>query len=56
MSILRDKCNNFIDGKKRRYLILPIYFFYIVIFVLVLGVFTDNLWDKLIKCSRNKSK
>lgn len=34
MSLLREKCNKFLDGKKRRYLVLPIYILYVVVFVL----------------------
>ena len=55
MSLLKDKCNNFLDGKKRRYLILPMYILYVVVFVLILGMCTDNLWDKLIKWSHKSS-
>lgn len=55
MSSMRDKCNNFLDGKKCRYLVLPIYILYVVVFVLILGLFTDNLWDKLISWSNKRN-
>ncbi|MBC5996860.1 hypothetical protein H8923_08815 [Romboutsia hominis] len=55
MYLLRDKCKNFLNGKKRRYLILPIYILYVVVFVLILGVCTENLWDELIKWAHKNS-
>ena len=52
MRILRDKCCGFLNGSKRRWLVLPIYVLEVVVFDLVLGICTEDLWDRLVNWSR----
>lgn len=55
MNLLRDKCSNFIKGGKRRWLVLPIYIICVIVFDLILGVCTEDLWDRLVTWSKKTS-
>ena len=55
MEPLRDRCSNFLQGKKRRLLVLPIYILCVIIFDLILGACTEDLWDKLVGWSKKSN-